>query len=125
MKYVAEVVRLDDLIEEYVLLNVEGIEVLCFADVCPYPIEIGGKYEVLLTLIIFDDYQIVECRESEDPKILNDGTKFSSKLIGKLLGDKLVVGKIEFRDDIFLSDYGCFNEKLVVIEVDRIGVEFL
>lgn len=125
MRYVAEVVRLDDSIEEYALLNIEGVEVLCFADVCPYPIEIGEKYEVLLTLIIFDDYQIAECRECEDPKILNDGTKFSSKLIGKLQGDKLVVGKIEFQDDIFLSDYSCFNDKFVVIEVDRIGAEFL
>lgn len=125
MKYLATVAELDDLIEEYALLKIGSADVVCFTDVCPYPIEVGKQYEVLLSLVVFDDYHVTECMEYEGSKILNDKKNFRSRLIGRLQADKLIVGALEFQDDSFLSDYSDFNEKFVMVDVDRISAEFL
>lgn len=120
--YQAEVVALDGDVEEEVLLLIQGKRLVCFASVCPYPIQEGCTYPVSLGLMVLGDYDLTEIEEgSSGLTRLGDG--FEYELRGRLQGDTLDAG-IVFRDDVFLSEYGYLDGKFVSMRVDRIDAAF-
>ena len=125
MIYTAEVIRLDDDVEEEVVLRINGVELTCFASVCPYPIEEGATYQVALTPVVFDDYSIREMSADALPTLVKIGGGFAYEVVGELATAQLDAGCISLEDDVLLRDYGYLNGKMVVWKVDRIDVEFL
>jgi len=119
----AKVKKIDENIEEEVTLLIDQIEVVCFASVCPYAIKNGGEYPVSMTLNIFCDYNLRESKD-EQSSLRRIGNSFSYIVTGRICDDILDAG-IKFVDDVFLSDYGYLNGKMVSMQVDRIDVEFL
>ena len=120
----AVVLKIDEDVEEQVLLDVQGYLVTCFASVCPYPIEVGGKYRVGFYLFVVDDFSPFEVQEDAVPSIIQEGSCFRYTLIGKLSGNTLDCG-IQIEDDIFTDEYGYLDGKMIRLGVDRIDVEFL
>lgn len=123
MIYDATVEEIDEGVDEAVTLLVEGLRILCFSSVCPYPIKKGEKYSVSLTLAILNDYIVAEVGSGES-SIKRIGQGFSHMVAGKLTGDVLDAG-IAFQDEVFLSDYGYLDGKVISVKVDRIDAEFL
>jgi len=119
----AKVERVGEDIEEEVTLLIDRVEVVCFAGVCPYAIKEGETYPVSMTLTILDDCNLHESSD-EQPSLRRIGNSFSYIVTGRLSGDVLDAG-IKFIDDVFLSDYGYLNGKMISMQVDRIDVEFL
>jgi hypothetical protein len=119
----ARVEKIDENVEEAVTLSIDRVEIVCFAGVCPYAIKEGETYPVSVTLAIFGDYDLHESSD-ERPSLRQIGNSFSYVATGWLSDDVLDAG-IKFVDEIFLSDYGYLNGKMVSMQVDRIDVEFL
>lgn len=119
----AKVERIDEDVEEAVTLQFNGVRVVCFAGFCPYPIREGELYPVSTALTIFDEYKLCESNDRY-PSLSQIGNSFSYMVTGLLSGDVLDAG-IKFLDEVFLSDYGYLNGKMVSLRVDRINVEFL
>lgn len=63
MIYKALIKGLDPHIEEEVILEIEGVEFTGFSSVCPYEIEVGKKYPVLVGFTILDELVIRESIE--------------------------------------------------------------
>lgn len=125
VSYRAKVIRLNDNVEEEVLLQIGEWKIPCFAGICPYRICEGMEYLVDLSLLVLDEYEVKELPSGSSPAILSDGEGFGAELIGKINGNRLCVGELEFEDDILLSDYGYLDGKSVSVRADRIDVEFL
>jgi len=125
MIYLAEVRRLSDDVEEEVVLRINGIELTCFAIVCPYKIEEGVSYQVELTAEVMNDYLVSELDEEVSPSIVQIGDSFSHVITGKLDGNRLDAGGIVLEDDVLLSDFGYLEGKMIAWKVDRIDAEFL
>ncbi len=119
----ALVKSLNDEFEEEVLLSLKGLEVTCFASVCPYEIQEGVEYPVSLELTILDDYQVIES-DTEEYGFERIGNGFSHWVKGRLNRDTLDCG-IRFHDSILLSDYGYLDGAFIRLKVDRIDAEFL
>ena len=52
--------KIDELIEEEVTININGVVFTGFSTVCPYKIEEGKNYPVILDITVFDDIEINE-----------------------------------------------------------------
>ncbi len=125
MNYLAQIKRLSDDVEEEVVLRINGVELTCFATVCPYKIEEGASYQVELTAQVFNEYLVSELDEEASPSIVQIGDSFSHVITGRLSGNRLDVGDIVFEDDVLLSDFGYLEGKMIAWKVDRIDAEFL
>lgn len=121
--YKALVTQLNENVEEEVSLIINGIELTCFAGICPYEIHVGKEYNVLLDLMIFNDY-CVNKADFMSKKISRIERGFSYLLTGKLDGSVIDCG-IQFNDEILLSDFGYLDGQFIQLKVDRIDVEFL
>ncbi|WP_232520379.1 hypothetical protein [Ralstonia solanacearum] len=125
MKYLAKIERLSGDVEEEVVLRINGVELICFAAVCPYKIEEGASYQVELTEQVFNEYQVGELDEEASPSIAQIGDSFSHVIAGRLGGNRLDAGGIVFEDDVLLSDFGYLEGKMIAWKIDRIDFEFL
>ena len=67
MNYLAQIKRLSDDVEEEVVLRINGVELTCFATVCPYKIEEEASYQVELTAQVFNDYLVNELGMRRSP----------------------------------------------------------
>jgi hypothetical protein len=54
-KYSALVMEIDEVVEEAVVLLVNGVIVQCFINFCPFKIGIGKTYEVDFELVLPDN----------------------------------------------------------------------
>lgn len=126
MKYLVTVESLNCLIEEEIIINVEGQQIRCFM---PYgienDIEIANQYYANIEAEIFDDLGIKEV-EKCDKQIRCIDETFSYYIIGKLNIDN---SRIESTIDIYLNkedlyDYGCYDSKYVELKIDRFNIEF-
>lgn len=124
MHYSAKVLRLSDDIEEEVTLVIDGRKLVCFANMLPYGVKEGQSHQVELIPMVFNDYVIHELSDDISPSFTQIGYSFSYTIVGKLTGNVLNVGSIEFQDDYLLSDFGYLDGKMISWEVDRIDVEF-
>lgn len=119
----AFVKKIDSSIEELVTLVIDGVEVTCFAGVCPYEICVGQKYPVSFEVNVFDDYAVKEL-DKQDTSIMKVDEGFAYVLNGLLQGNTVICG-IPFEDEILLSDFAYLDGKYVSFQVDRIDVAFL
>ncbi|WP_036695897.1 hypothetical protein [Paenibacillus taiwanensis] len=115
------------IIEEEVRLEIDGIELVTFANVCPFELIVGDIYRIELDVTILDDF-IIKKVDWEEYEIHQEDNSFAYTLQGKLDIDEgtLDAGGITFEiDSEFLMDYGYLHEQYVQIRVDRITVDFL
>lgn len=125
MIYRAQVVGLDDDIEELVTLQINGVILNCFASVCPYPIEKGRTYPVRLQLVVLGNDEVVELADPKDLGFVEIGVGFGYQIHGRLDGMRLIAGGLVFEDEALQVDFGHLDGKFVMVKVDRIDVEFL
>ncbi|WP_205781154.1 hypothetical protein [Methylocaldum sp. SAD2] len=125
MIYQALVLRVDEDIEEEVLLRVGDIELACFASVCPYKIEVGLSYPVELHPVVFDDYSVTALPDETQPAVTRVGTGFAYVVTGKLSGDCLESGGLVIEDEVLQRDFGYLEGKMITMKIDRMDVEFL
>lgn len=119
----ATLLKLSSLIEEEVVLKINGYDVVGFATIIPYAIFEGEEYDVELSITCLDDLELNEITEHTKQLRRIDNTfkyKFQGKLIEK---GKLDVGIII--EDELLDEYQYLIGKYIEITVDRIHVEFL
>ncbi|QUH29783.1 hypothetical protein [Vallitalea guaymasensis] len=115
--------KLSSIIEEEVILKINGYDVVGFATIIPYLIYEGEEYDVELSITCLDDLELNEITEHTKQLIRIDDT-FKYKLQGKLIEKgKLDVGIII--EDELLDEYQYLIGKYIEITVDRIHVEFV
>ncbi|MCY9362620.1 hypothetical protein MOF33_07255 [Bacillus spizizenii] len=124
MIYKALVKGLDPHIEEEVILEIEGVEFTGFSFVCPYEIEVGKKYPVLVGFTILDELMVRENKEGiKDLKRIGLGYQYYIR--GILQDDSIDAGIVFTDEDEYFSEYLHLIGKHVEIKVDRISIEFL
>lgn len=127
IQYTAKVINMSPIIEEEVTLEINGIQIIAFANEFPVELIVGELYLVELDVIIFDEI-IIKQVNMEEFKIQQENNSFAYTLQGKLDIDEgtLEVSSITFEiDSEFLMDYGYLHEQFVQIRVDRFTVNFL
>ncbi|MEC1290304.1 hypothetical protein [Bacillus mojavensis] len=124
MIYRALVKKLDPHIEEEVILEIEGIEFTGFSSVCPYEIEVGKKYPVLVGFTILDELVIRESIE-KTKELERIGLGYQYYIRGVLQEDSIDAGIVLTDEDEYFSEYPYLIGEHVEIKVDRISVEFL
>lgn len=125
MIYQAQVVKLNEDIEEEVVLQINDVRLNCFASVCPYAIEEGKSYPVQLELVVLDDYEMNESPSGAGSAFVRVAKSFAYLVRGRLNGMSLEADGLVFEDSVLQTDFGYLNGKMVTMRVDRIGVEFL
>lgn len=122
-RYAAVVLAMDDVVEEEVLLLVNGIKVKCFASYCPEKVEVGESYDVEFEVVLSDAGIIVTAEKSVGTlvEMINDG--FACVLYGYLDGSTFR-SFIDFTDQEIHYDYPELNGQFVKVKVDRIDVAF-
>lgn len=121
-KYGALVMEIDEVIEEAVVLLVNGVIVQCFINYYPFKIEIGKVYEVEFELVLPDSISM-EVNHDEHVGVEMKGNSCSCVLAGYLDGDVLR-SFIDFDSQDIHYDYPFFNQKFIKITVIRIDVAF-
>ena len=119
--YVGKVLSLDPDIEEKVTLEVNGLVITCFADICPYSIKIGEKYPITFDML---DFQVSIQEGTEETNIKRIGTSCSYELRGRLYQGIIDAG-ICVSDDFLKSDYAYLDKAYICLLVERLDVEFL
>ncbi|AZV49530.1 MULTISPECIES: hypothetical protein [Bacillus] len=124
MIYKALVKGIDPHIEEEVILEIEGVEFTGFSSVCPYEIEVGKKYSVLVGFTILDELVIRENKE-ETKELERIGLGYQYYIRGVLQEDSIDAGIVLTDEDEYFSEYPYLIGKNVEMKVDRISIEFL
>ncbi|WP_339246445.1 hypothetical protein NYE53_19910 [Bacillus sp. FSL R5-0523] len=124
MIYKALIKGLDPHIEEEVILEIEGVEFTGFSSVCPYEIEVGKKYPVLVGFTILDELVIRESIE-KTKELERIGLGYQYYIRGVLQEDSIDAGIVLTDEDEYFSEYPYLIGKNVEMKVDRISVEFL
>lgn len=125
MTHIAKVLDVDELIEEKIFMEIAGVELFCFAHICPYPLKQGGIYRVRLQANFFEEALFTECDEGEAEEISFSGIGFSYSIAGRISSGVLTASGISFRHEYHLSDLGYPDGKLISVTIDRLDVEFL
>ncbi|MEI4520078.1 MULTISPECIES: hypothetical protein [unclassified Pseudomonas] len=121
-KYSARIVEIDPIIEEMLLLSVNGVTVRCFAGHCPSVIEVGENYSAEFEMVLPDEIDISICESIETRvEMLDDG--FSCEIHGRLEGDTFK-SFVEFADQDIHFDFPHLNGQFVKITAHRIDVSF-
>ncbi|MCF7618705.1 hypothetical protein OZL92_16535 [Bacillus sonorensis] len=124
MLYNAKLKKLDPYIEEEVTLEVNGYEFTGFSTICPYVIEEGKEYPVLISFTILDDLDLLELnKEVKELKRIDESYKYYVR--GILHEDYIDAGIKIYDEDEYFQDYKYLVGKPVELLVDRIAVEFL
>lgn len=124
MIYKALIKGLDPHIEEEVILGIEGVEFTGFSSVCPYEIEVGKKYPVLVGFTILDELVIRESIE-KTKELERIGLGYQYYIRGVLQEDSIDAGIVLTDEDEYFSEYPYLIGKNVEMKVDRISIEFL
>jgi hypothetical protein len=121
-KYLVQIIEIDPIIEELIVLNVQGMSIRCFAGYCPSVIEEGKNYEAEFEMVLPDKLNIIKT-ETEEPRIemLDDG--FSCEIYGYMDGE-CFRSLIEFSDQGIHFEYPYLNGHFVKITAERIDVSF-
>ncbi|MGV8888539.1 MAG: hypothetical protein ACOH2P_11030 [Pseudomonas sp.] len=122
-KYAAVLLAVDQIVEEEILLLVNGVKVKCFASHCPEKIEVGESYEVEFEIVLPDDDFIVAIEKTTGTPIEMTGDGFSCTLYGYLDGS-IFRSFVDFTDQEIHYDFPELNEKFVKLKVERIDVAF-
>ncbi len=120
----AKLIRLNNIIEEEVTVEINNIQIVGFASVCPYKLDINTIYSVNIELTILDDIELVELDNSQYAlERIGDG--YSYILCGQVCGNCIDVGHgIKIRDDMF-NKISYLDGHFIKIKVDRLSIEFI
>ncbi|BCX69793.1 hypothetical protein [Pseudomonas izuensis] len=121
-KYEALVIDIDEVVEDAIVLLVDGVTVKCFASYCPLDIRVGGRYEVEFEMVLPDGDCVVASQEA-GVGVEMVGLGFSCIISGYLDGGTFR-SFVDFTDQGLHYEYPQFNEKHVKITVDRLDVSF-
>lgn len=122
--YQAKLLKLDELIEEEVLVEINGLQFVGFASVCPYKLTLNKIYQVNLGLTFLDGPEIIVLDEAQHNLERIDKT-YEYILCGQICGDSIDIGNgIKIQDDIF-SENSYLDKQYVKIKADRLSVEFI
>ena len=125
MRYLAEVIGLDALIEEAVTIKIEDQIITGFASICPYPLDVGNFYTVSIELWSIEGLSLQEINDSfAMPQLQKIGTSLRYIITGRLEGRFLNAG-VKFEDPFFEQEYNYLSGHMVRTKVDRIQLEFL
>lgn len=127
MKCLVKVEKFNQMIEEEVVVNVNGQLLRCFMSYLDdLVIEAGKEYYANIEYEIYNDFSIEEVNE-ELRKIECVNESFSYDIIGKLNIDKCKLESsinIEIdEDDIY--EFGGYDNKYIRFRVDRFNIEFI
>ncbi|MDI3355518.1 hypothetical protein MO767_14310 [Pseudomonas sp. UYIF39] len=121
-KYSALVMEIDEIVEEAVVLLVNGVIVQCFINYCPFKIEVGKTYEVEFEMVLPDSVGM-EVSQDEYVGVEMEDDSFSCVVAGYLDG-AVLRSFIDFDAQDIHYDYPFFNQKFIKINVIRIDVAF-
>lgn len=122
--YQAKILKLDELIEEEVLVEVNGLQFVGFASLCPYNLEINKIYPVNLGLTFLDGPEIIVL-DGEQHSLERIDNTYEYILYGQVCGDTIDIGHgIKIQDDIF-SQNSYLDNQYVKIKAERLSVEFI
>ena len=121
-KYNALVMEIDSVVEEAVVLLVNGVVVQCFIGYRPFKIEVGKTYEAEFELV-FPDNISMEVSQDEQVGVEMEGDSFSCVIAGYLDG-AILKSFIDFDSQDIHYDYPFFNQKFIKVNVIRIDVAF-
>lgn len=124
MRYLALVTRISPLIEEEVTLVIQGIEFTGFASVCPYEIEVGQVYPVIIGFTILDEIQVHEI-QGDKQELEYTGVGYQHYIRGRLYEKAIEAGMVISDEDEYFENYPDLIGKYVEVKVDRISIEFL
>ncbi|MED1507301.1 hypothetical protein [Bacillus proteolyticus] len=124
MKYMAYVEKTNKLMEEEVTININGIVFTGFSTVCPYKIEEGKSYPVILDITVFDNIEINEGIDGVKSLKRSDNS-FKYRISGMLNHGFIDAGIIITDEDEIFPEHSEYFNKYVEIEVNRINIEFL
>ncbi|WP_277761334.1 hypothetical protein [Pseudomonas sp. A34-9] len=121
-KYLVQIIEIDPIIEELIVLNIQGVNIKCFAGYCPPVIEVGKNYEVEFEMVLPEELDIVKI-ENEEARIEMLDKGFSCDIYG-YMEDDIFRSIIEFSDQDIHFDYPHLNGQFVKITAQRIDVLF-
>ena len=127
MKYLVTVEAFDDVIEEEVLVSIEGQILRCFM---PFGIEsginIGNQYYADIEVQVYDDMELKELKEEiREIKCINQ--TFAYYIRGKLNVNKNIIEStvpIYVGEDELIEHSYC-DGKFVEIRIGRFNLEFI
>ncbi|MBM7588273.1 hypothetical protein JOC86_004870 [Bacillus pakistanensis] len=123
MRYIARVKKLNPHIEEEVTIEIQDNEFTGFASTCPYEIEEGSCYPVLISFTILDKLEVYELNEeTKCIERINEGYNYYIR--GILHEDFIDAGLKISDEDQYFHEYTYLIGKPVELRVDRIDVEF-
>jgi len=118
----AKLLKLSDSILEMVTLLVEGEVIECFVSYCPYDLEVGGIYNVELSLNLSQSYEVRKAEPTET-RAVKIGRGFSYYLFGNLDDEVFQTFTSLFDEDVHY-DHPDLNNKFICLEVERIDACF-
>ncbi|WP_085638249.1 MULTISPECIES: hypothetical protein [unclassified Pseudomonas] len=121
-KYRAVIIEIDPVVEEAVLIFVEGYTVRCFAGSCPIALEVGQTYDVELEMVLPDEGG-VSAADCEKKKIEMKGSGFSCELSGRLDG-AVFRSFVDFSDQDIHYEHPDLNGLCIKVSVERIDASF-
>jgi len=121
IKYNAQVIHTNENIEEEVTLRVNGYELTCFANICPYEIILSKIYPVIFGI---DDYDVCIQNNSKETNMRRIGDGYAYEIKGKIMFDTIDAG-IQIYDEQLAYDYKYLNNEYVCLNTERLNVEFL
>ncbi|NVZ70921.1 hypothetical protein [Pseudomonas costantinii] len=118
----AQVLAINELVEEEVTLLIDGTTIICFASYSPYEIEVGKIYDVEITLNLSEHYEIRKLNSNE---ILVErvGSSYSYALYGMLSQSKFQTFTL-LNDEEIHYDYPELNDCFIKLTVERIEASF-
>ncbi|WP_433899271.1 hypothetical protein [Pseudomonas sp. PSE1(2024)] len=121
-KYAATVIEIDDIVEEFVVLLINNVEVRCFISYCPHRIRIGEQHSVELEIVLPDE-NYAETSKEKRMGVETIDDSFSCILYGYLNGS-ILESFVSFYEQEIHYEYPHLNERYVKIIVERINVFF-
>ncbi|HTI72790.1 MAG TPA: hypothetical protein VMF06_22645 [Candidatus Limnocylindria bacterium] len=125
MIYQARLLWRNENLEEEVLVQIGEVQLICFANICPYKIFENETYPVELSLFWLDEYRLEQMPDTAEQAILQVGNNFAHVITGRLEGPCLESRGVVFEDEFLLDDYGYLSGQMVRLFVDRLEIEFI
>ena len=121
-KYKVLLLEIDEIVEEEVVVFVQGKAVKCFVSYCPFDIEVGKEYAAEFDLDL-PDFDCVESAKLPAKQVEILGQGFSCVVSGYLDGTTFR-SFVDFNDMELHYDYPKLNETYVSVRVNRINIDF-
>ncbi|MUZ64132.1 hypothetical protein [Agrobacterium vitis] len=124
MIYNAKLVYIDNIVEENIIIKIGNYFLTCFANICPYFIEVGNTYPVSINLFFIDGPDFIEVSDDVAEEIIHIDDGFRYSLTGILHDGVFSVGELDFCDENSFYEFQYLEGKKLNLQVDRLDVEF-